>query len=242
MSAHETSPQPHGRGPTPGEPPVAPRADPAAATRLADPAATTPRTDDCDATSPPSGPPRDPTDPTPHATTGAPDDASPPDAPPALDPATLERLRRGIPLRLDRTGRFHFEGDPVEHPRVHAAFLAGLDINEVGEPTLHVGNQWCYLTVDDCPLRATAVLRDDTGAPQLRLDDGRLLPLDPATLWDDGQGLRAAVPASRSARPLAVRLSNTATMDLTAWLDDADPPHLHVGPHTAAIPTSPPEP
>lgn len=158
----------------------------------------------------------------------------------ALDPETLERLRRGIPLRLDRTGRFHFEGDEVAHPRVQALFLAGLDTSDAGEPTLHVGQQWCYLTVDDCPLRATAILPDDTGAPQLRLDDGRLLPLDPATLWDDGQGLRAAAPSQRSARPLAVRLSNTAAMDLGAWLDDADPPHLRIGDRVAAIPTTPP--
>lgn len=158
-----------------------------------------------------------------------------------LDPATLERLRRGIPLRLDRTGQFHFEGDPVAHPRVHALFLAGLDRDDAGEVTLHVGQQWCYLTVDDCPLRATAVLPGDNGAPQLRLDDGRLLPLDPATLWDDGEGLRATVPSQRSARPLAVRLTNTATMDLTAWIDETrDPPQLRVGDRTTAIPNTQP--
>jgi hypothetical protein len=158
----------------------------------------------------------------------------------ALDPATLERLRRGVPLRLDRTGRFHFESDEVAHPRVQALFLAGLDTSDAGEPTLHVGQQWCYLTVDDCPLRATAILRAESGAPQLRLDDGRLVPLDPATLWDDGQGLRAAAPSQRSGRPLAVRLSNTATMDLGAWLDDSDPPRIRIGDHVAAIPTTPP--
>ncbi len=159
----------------------------------------------------------------------------------ALDPATLERLRRGIPLRLDRTGRFHFEGDTVDHPRVHAVFLAGLDLADGGEPTLHVGNQWCYLTVDDTPLRATAVLRGDDGRPQLRLDDTRVVPLDPATLWDDGHGLRASVPSQRSARPLSVRLLNTATMDLTAWIDEAaDPPSLRINDRTTPIPTTPP--
>lgn len=159
----------------------------------------------------------------------------------APDPATLDRLRRGIPLRLDRAGRFQFEGDAVEHPRVHALFLAGLDRTETGELTLHVGDQWCYLTADDTPLRATAVLRGDDGRPVLRLDDARLVPLDPATLWDDGHGLRASVPSQRSARPLAVRLSNTATMDLTAWIDDArDPPELRVGDRAAPIPTTRP--
>lgn len=160
----------------------------------------------------------------------------------ALDPATLDRLRRGIPLRLDRTGQFHFETEIVAHPRVHAAFLAGLDLGDTGEHTLHVGNQWCYLTVDDTPLRATAVLRGDDGRPQLRLDDARLVPLDPATLWDDGHGLRATVPAQRSARPLAVRLLNTATMDLTAWIDETrDPPHLTIADTSTPIPTTEPK-
>jgi len=160
----------------------------------------------------------------------------------ALDPETLERLRRGIPLRLDRTGRFHLGDEPVTHPRVHAAFLAGLDISEAGEPTLQVGNQWCYLTVDDCPLRATAVLKHDTGL-QLRLDDGRTVPLDPATLREDDEGLRALAPAQRSGRPIPIRLGNTATMDLSAWIEDPTgdaPPTLVLGEQRVPIPRHPP--
>ena len=139
---------------------------------------------------------------------------------PDLDHETLERLRRGLPLRLDRSGQFHLGDDPITHPRIHAAFLAGLDQADTGEPTLHLGEQWCYLTVDDCPLRATAVLRAPDDTPQLRLDDGRTLPLDPSTVVEDPTGLRAAAPARRSGRSLRVRLSNTAAMDLSAWLDD----------------------
>ena len=158
-----------------------------------------------------------------------------------LDPQTLERLRRGLPLRLDRTGQFHLGDDPITHPRIRATFLAGLDRSDTGEPTLHLREQWCYLTVDDCPLRATAVLRADDGRPQLRLDDGRVVPLDPATLRDDGQGLRAAAPSQRSGRALAVRLINAATMDLTAWIDDSvDPPLLQIADQRTPIPTAPP--
>ncbi len=158
----------------------------------------------------------------------------------ALDPETLDRLRRGIPLRLDRTGQFHLGDEPVIHPRVHAAFLAGLDISETGEPTLQVGNQWCYLTVDDCPLRATGVIKADTGL-QLRLDDGRTVPLDPASVWEDDQGLRAAAPSQRSGRMLPVRLGNTAAMDLSTWIDDqTEPPTLIVGEQRLPIRRHPP--
>lgn len=136
-----------------------------------------------------------------------------------LDPETLERLRRGLPLRLDRTGQFHLGDDPITHPRIRATFLAGLDLSDTGEPTLHLREQWCYLTVDDCPLRATAVLRGQNGAPQLRLDDGRTVPLDPASVVEDSEGLRATAPSQPSGRPLPVRLGNTAAMDLSAWLE-----------------------
>lgn len=136
-----------------------------------------------------------------------------------LDPQTLERLRRQVPLRLDRQGQFLFEDDPVSHPGVRALFLKGLDTTPGGEPALRVGEQWVYLKVEDCLLRATGVERDASGDPRLRLDDGRELPLDPKTLWEEpGQGLRCAVPSQLSGRPLSVRFTNTALADLAPWL------------------------
>lgn len=140
----------------------------------------------------------------------------------ALDPETLERLRRGIPLRLDRTGQFFLGDEPVTHPRVRAAFLAGLDQSDAGEPTVKVGNQWCYLTVDDTPLRATGVLPGPDGALTLRLDDGRSVPLDPTSVRLDAIGLRCTAPSQPTSRPIAVRLGNTAAMDLSAFIEGED--------------------
>lgn len=140
-----------------------------------------------------------------------------------LDPELLERLRRGIPLHLDRLGQFSMEGDPISHPGVRALFLRGLDTSPAGEPTLHVGEQWCYLKVEDLPLRATAVRADERGAPLLRLDDGRELPLDPTTVWEEpGRGLRCSAPSQVSGRPLAVRFTNNALSDLGPWLEVDD--------------------
>lgn len=160
-----------------------------------------------------------------------------------LDPDTLERLRRQVPLRLDRRGQFLFEDDPVSHPGVRALFLRGLDLTPAGEPCLRVGEQWCYLQVEDCFLRVLRVVPDADGAPLLRLDDGRELALDPGTLWEEPeQGLRCSVPAQDSGRPLSVRFTNPALADLAPWLDDAEPVGLRIGARRLAIPSHPPAP
>ncbi len=140
-------------------------------------------------------------------------------APPPLDPQLLERLRRGVPLVLAPTGRFRFDGEEVTHPRVDAALRAGLDVSDDGDPIVHLGPQWCYLTVEDCPLRATAVGERD-GSLWLRLNDGREVPLDRATLWEEpDRGLRAVAPSQPSRRPLAVRFTNAAQMQLSEWIE-----------------------
>lgn len=165
------------------------------------------------------------------------------DASTAPDPALLERLRRGIPLRLDRLGDFHLDGEPVTHPRVIDVLHAGLDVSEAGEPQLHFGDQWCYLTIDDAFFRVRTVALDPAGPTViLRLDDGRDLPLDPATLWEEpGLGLRATVPARRSGRPLPVRFTNRAQVELAEWIDlDHTPPLLHVGERAWPIEDHPP--
>ena len=150
---------------------------------------------------------------------------------PGIDPQMLERLRRGVPLVLTRTGRFRFDEADVTHPRVESALRAGLDLSPEGEPIIHLGAQWCYLTVEDCPLLATAV-DERSGILQLRLDDGRVLPLQVESLWEEpDEGLRATVPAAYSGRPLAVRFTNAASMQLSQWIqiDDEDAAVLQVG-------------
>jgi len=138
--------------------------------------------------------------------------------PESLPPEVLERLRRGVPLRMTRSGAFTFGGEPVTHPRVIAALRAGLDSSEAGEPIVHLGDPWCYLTVEDTPLRATS-LRRDGDRLEVALDDGRIVEIDPSTLREEPDlGVRGEVPSARSGRPLAVRFTNRAQMDLANWI------------------------
>lgn len=160
---------------------------------------------------------------------------------PGIDPEMLEKLRRGVPLVLAPTGRFRFDGEDVTHDRVHSALLAGLDVNEEGEPIVYLGDQWCYLTVEDTPLRVTTVWQVE-GELSIRLDDGRTLPLDPGTLCEEPeQGLRTSVPAARSGRTMAARFTNAASVELSEWIElDGDTPVLSIGDTLHRIPSQPP--
>jgi len=162
--------------------------------------------------------------------------------PPAIDPSFLERLRRGVPLRMSSTGELLFDEEPITHARVRQALRDGLDLSDGGEPIVRLGAQWCYLTIDDCPLRATAVTFGES-APVLRLDDGREVPLDVETLWDEPErGLRTSAPSRHSGRPLPVRFTNRAQMDLADRLEEGDDGRtlLVVGEQHWPIPTARP--
>jgi len=162
-----------------------------------------------------------------------------------LPPDVLDKMRRGIAMRMGPMGNFTLDGEAITHVRVLAVLRAGLDITASGEITVRIGTQWCYLTVDDCPLRVLAVTGSGAEPPQMRLDDGRSVPLDPHTLWDEPErGLRCTAPAADSGRPLPVRFTNRAQMDLAAWLDIADSGSaaLVLGAQRYPIPSSAPSP
>jgi hypothetical protein len=164
---------------------------------------------------------------------------------PELDPELLERLRRGFPLHMDRQGNFSFEGDPITHPGIVRLFRANLDATENGEVTLGLEGKWVYLKLDDLPLRALRIDAPHEGetGPQLMLDDGRRMPLDPAALQEERDaGLRCTVPSQGSGRPLAVRLSNTAALDLSSWFvwdDEEHRPRLEIAGQRHEIPEIP---
>src|SRR5690606_34719182 len=84
-----------------------------------------------------------------------------------LAPETLEKLRRGFPLHMDRQGNFSFEGDPITHPGIVRLFRDSLDASENGEITIGLEGKWVYLDLADLPLRALRIdgPEDDESGP-----------------------------------------------------------------------------
>lgn len=144
---------------------------------------------------------------------------------PGIDPELLEKLRRGVPLRMTRSGALLFDDEPVTHPRLQQALRDGLDLSDNGEPIVRLGPQWCYLTIEDTPLRVTGASVEPTEATaaglSLRLDDGRTVGISPTELWDEPDaGLVARVPSRSTGRGLRARFTNNAQMDLADALTE----------------------
>lgn len=137
----------------------------------------------------------------------------------AIDAETLERMRRGVPLRLSAGGAWWFGDEAVTHAGLARALTQGIDLADSGEPIVRLGHQFCYVTIDDTPLRVLAVHDDAAGTVWLRLDDEREVELDPTTLVEDRNGgLRCTVPSRGLGRPLAARFGNRAQADLARWI------------------------
>jgi hypothetical protein len=139
---------------------------------------------------------------------------------------------------LDREGRFHHDGAPVEHPGLARGFASWISTHpDDGRYILENGYDWCYFTVEDTPYFIDAVVLRD-GAVVLELFDGTSEPLDPATLRCDAEGaLRVRVKSGRH----AARFSRQAQLMIEPWLREGqregEPPALEIA--GARYPISP---
>lgn len=145
-----------------------------------------------------------------------------------MDPKFLDALRRNFALRLDRLGRFWYEDALIEHPRVDTFFRQALDLSSEGEPIVEAPHptkagesQWAYLTVEDTLHRVNR-LSIDGDRMLAYLDDGRQIPIDPASLEEDEAGLRCLVPTRQHDRLAAARLRNAAAAALAPLLEETE--------------------
>ena len=84
-------------------------------------------------------------------------------------------------LVLDREGRWFHDGEPVQHPKIAEAFHRGIERGPDGRYRLRIGDDWCFVTVEDAPLQVAAALVEDARIA-LRLSNGACELLRPETL------------------------------------------------------------
>jgi len=91
------------------------------------------------------------------------------------------------PLRINKEGRWFFQGDEITHRKTYLLYSRNLTRDESGRIILRVGREQCPVEVEDAPLVVTTVEfipfgPDGQEAIWLTLNDETREKLDPATL------------------------------------------------------------
>ncbi|MDX2011018.1 MAG: DUF1285 domain-containing protein [Myxococcaceae bacterium] len=92
-------------------------------------------------------------------------------------------------IRLDRAFRWWHDGERIDHPKIIEAFNRGVRVDEAGRVTLHFGNDWCVIEVEDAPYQVVAVDEAEGGRLSVRLSDRTAEVLDPLSLRVDDDGV-----------------------------------------------------
>lgn len=105
-----------------------------------------------------------------------------------MEPTKRWHTREDSGIRLDRTLRWWHDGEPIEHPKIVEAFNCGLRPRDDGRFELWLGNDWCFVEVEDAAYAVQQVSLTPT-AVSLSLSDRTEEELVPETLEVDPEGV-----------------------------------------------------
>lgn len=137
-------------------------------------------------------------------------------------------------LRLDRELRWFHDGERIEHPRVVAAFNRGLRAEDDGRVTLHLGSDWCFVSVEECAFAVTALEVEGGARVLATLSDGATEALEAMTLAEGDDGVLTVAVKGNRAR---ARFSREAQAQLGALLVET-PGGLALDLGASRLPTS----
>lgn len=133
-----------------------------------------------------------------------------------IDPEKLDWLRRNSKIGLDRHGQWTFEGSAVENSRVAELFHAGVRVDDEGQPTLHVGKQWCFIQHVEDTIRFVGRLQVRDDGLWIRLLGGHEEPLDLSSLSAHGTDNLYCVLSDG----VRARFVRSALIELAPYLDE----------------------
>lgn len=130
-------------------------------------------------------------------------------------------------IRLDRQFRWWHDGGLIDHPNIIEAFNKGLRVADDGKVTLHFGNDWCFIEVEDAPFKVVAVDESAGARLSVRLSDRTAEWLDVAALALDDDGVLSTRVKEGRAK---ARFGRDAQFQLAQHLEvEAGVVHLRVG-------------
>ncbi|XXF79510.1 DUF1285 domain-containing protein [Myxococcaceae bacterium GXIMD 01537] len=157
--------------------------------------------------------------------------------PPTGQPPPGKRwhTREDSGIRLDAHLRWWHDDEPVEHPKIIELFNASLILDEAGRYQLQIGQDWCYVAVEDAAYEVRTVDLNPDGRVSVRLSDRTAEPLEPSTLVLEADGVLSCRVKQGRAK---ARFSRDGQYQLGELLeeDEGGTLHLGAGPHRAALP------
>jgi uncharacterized protein len=85
-------------------------------------------------------------------------------------------------IRIDKEGKWYFEGKEIINPLVLRAFCEALETDEDGRHRIVIRDELCYIDVEDTPFVISAIRGDQAAGLYLRLNTLETFPLDPTRL------------------------------------------------------------
>jgi hypothetical protein len=165
--------------------------------------------------------------------TQPPSGPTPPSGPPP--PGKRWHTREDSGIRLDARQRWWHDDEPIEHPRIIELFNSSLVLDEQGRYQLQIGQDWCFIQVEDAAYQVRTVDVTPDERVSVRLSDRTAEALDPGTLAVDAEGvLTCGVKGGRA----KARFSRDAQYQLGELMeqDEGGQLYLRAGQRRLAVP------
>ena len=94
----------------------------------------------------------------------------------------LRDVTEGCRIRIDKEGKWFYEGCAIINPLVLRAFCEALETDEHGRHRIVISDELCYIEVEDTPFVISAIRGDPTIGLYIRLNTLETYPLDPTKL------------------------------------------------------------
>lgn len=140
-------------------------------------------------------------------------------------------------IRLDKTLRWWHDDEPIEHPKIIELFNTSLVLDDDGRYQLRIGQDWCFIQVEDAAYEVRTVDVTPDERVSVRLSDRTAEALDPATLALEPDGVFSCRVKRGRAK---ARFSRDAQYQLGELLEEGEGGHLFLraGQRRVALPVS----
>jgi hypothetical protein len=94
----------------------------------------------------------------------------------------LRDVTGGCRIRIDKEGSWFYDGCEIINPLVLRAFCNALETDAHGRHRIVIGDELCYIDVEDTPFVISSIRGDPTIGLYVRLNTLETYPLDPTQL------------------------------------------------------------